>query len=109
MANNVEQLYGTYAADVDTKFVKTPYEGLKDLADTVNYAAGCPDNECVNYTSSEVVKAVQGTQLVVICVGTGNNDVHVFYSFSKRKWMSTESTLTTLDEITRMFHSVFHF
>ena len=71
MANNVNQLYGDYAADVDSRYVKTPYEGLKMMATTVNYAAGCPDNKCVNYTSSDITKAIQGTQLVVVCVGTG--------------------------------------
>ena len=71
MANNVNQLYGNYAADVDSRYVKTPYEGLKMMATTVNYAAGCPDNKCKNYTASDVTKAIKGTQLVVICVGTG--------------------------------------
>lgn len=71
MANNLEQIFGDYAADVDAKYAKTPLEGLRRMADTVQYTPGCPDNRCVNYTADHVRKAVTGVQLVVICVGTG--------------------------------------
>ena len=72
MADNLNQIYGDYAADIDSKFAKTPREGLKPMSDVVNYAAGCKDTKCVNYIASDVTKAIQGTQLLVICVGTGN-------------------------------------
>ena len=73
MADNLNQLFGDYAPDIDTKFTKTPRQGLESMATTVNYAAGCKDVRCKNYTSGDIKKAVQGTQLVVVCVGTGKN------------------------------------
>ncbi|XP_060568312.1 uncharacterized protein LOC132726918 isoform X1 [Ruditapes philippinarum] len=71
MADNLEQLYGDYAADVDAKYSKTPLQGLSYMADKVNYAAGCSDNRCTNYSAESIKNAVQNVQLVVICVGTG--------------------------------------
>lgn len=72
MADNLNQLYGTYAADVDPKYASTPLKGLSGMADTVNYAQGCLDgNTCRNYSSSDVKKAVLNTEIVIICVGTG--------------------------------------
>ena len=71
MSDNLEQLYGDYTADVDAKFASTPRVGLSKMADTTNWAAGCPDNKCTNYSKTDIVKAVTDVQLVVICVGTG--------------------------------------
>ena len=71
MADNLDQLYGSYAADVDTQYATTPLHSLHKMAHRVNYAPGCSDNRCTNYSSVDVQKAVQGAQLVVICVGTG--------------------------------------
>lgn len=71
MADNLEQLYGDYAADTDSKYAQTPLQGLKGMSDVVNYAAGCSDNRCTNYSSDSVISALQDAQLVIICVGTG--------------------------------------
>ncbi|XP_045198051.2 uncharacterized protein LOC123552447 [Mercenaria mercenaria] len=71
MANNLNQLYGDYAADIDPRFVKTPLQGLSAMTDRVNYAAGCSDNKCDNYTADAIKAAVKDVQLVIICVGTG--------------------------------------
>ena len=71
MADNLEELYGDYAADVDPIYAKTPLEGLKSMAAITNYAAGCADNSCHNYSAGDIKKAVTGSQLVIICVGTG--------------------------------------
>ena len=46
MANNTEQMFGDYASDVVPQFTTTPLDGLKPLAQTINYAAGCSDNTC---------------------------------------------------------------
>jgi hypothetical protein len=78
MADNLEQLYGDYAADVDAQYSKTPLQGLSYMADKVNYAAGCSDNRCTNYSAESIKHAVQNVQLVVICVGTGKT-VYSFY------------------------------
>jgi len=71
MADNLVQLFGDYAADPDGTYAQTPLQGLRAMADTVNFAAGCPDNRCTNYTSEDVINAVHDAQLIVICVGTG--------------------------------------
>lgn len=71
MADNLQQLYGTYAADIDLLFAQTPLQGLKGLSDNWNYAAGCKDNKCTDYSGNEIKQAVRDTQLVIICVGTG--------------------------------------
>ena len=86
MADNLGQLYGDYAPDIDTRFTKTPLEGLSAMSDSVAYAAGCHDNKCENYSSSDVKTAVKDAQLVVICVGTGENLFSEIYFWIKGKW-----------------------
>lgn len=71
MADNLDQLYGSYSADPDANYARTPRQGLHSMADIVNYAAGCVDNRCDNYTASDVTAAVKDVQFVIICVGTG--------------------------------------
>lgn len=71
MADNLEQLYGDYAADVDVNFAQTPLQGLLRLASSTNYAPGCSDNKCNNYTAGDIKNACKDVQLVIICVGTG--------------------------------------
>ena len=74
MATNYVDLYGDYNADIDMKYASSPLTGLKPLAATVKYGAGCPDNPCTNYTKSEVIEAILGAQLVVVTLGTGKNE-----------------------------------
>ncbi|KAL3881454.1 hypothetical protein ACJMK2_027896 [Sinanodonta woodiana] len=80
MADNLLQLFGDYSADIDPKYSTTPYQGLKSLAQQVILAPGCIDNKCDTYLPSTIAQAVQGAQLVVVCLGTGqeleaeNND-----------------------------------
>lgn len=71
MADNLEQLYGDYAADADSQFAKTPLQGLSSMSDVTSFAAGCADNKCTNYSADSVIKALDDAQLIVICVGTG--------------------------------------
>lgn len=71
MADNLEQLYGDYSPEIDATFTKTPLESLSEMSDTVNYIAGCMDNKCTEYDAVAVRQAVTGTQLVIVCVGTG--------------------------------------
>ncbi|KAK3600409.1 hypothetical protein CHS0354_026642 [Potamilus streckersoni] len=72
MADNLEQLFGDYHAQIDPWFSTTPLEGLSKLADKVIYAAGCNDNRCKEYSSGDIQNAVRGTQLVIVCLGTGD-------------------------------------
>ncbi len=71
MANNLEQLYGDYASNVDRQYAKTPLEGLAKLGFNYSYEAGCTDNHCTSYNSSEIKLAVGGCDMVIICLGTG--------------------------------------
>ncbi|XP_052242270.1 uncharacterized protein LOC127852358 isoform X2 [Dreissena polymorpha] len=71
MADNLGELYGSYAADPDPTYGTTPRQGLKPMSDVLNFASGCSDTKCTNYSSSDIQGAVQNTQLVVICIGTG--------------------------------------
>lgn len=71
MANNVEQLYGDYNADIDPAYASTPLQGLQDIADHVSYASGCLNNTCTTYDQSAIKTAVQDVEMIIICLGTG--------------------------------------
>ena len=79
MANNLNQLFGDYNADIDPKYSKTPLHGLLNISYVVNYGPGCTDNKCDKYDSGEVRAAVadDGVELIVACLGTGR--CYVFY------------------------------
>jgi beta-glucosidase len=73
MANNVDGIFGGYAPDPDPQYVTTPYMGLKGLSTDVRLAAGCKnsDTRCDQYNATELMDAVKGAELVVVCLGTG--------------------------------------
>ena len=68
---NPEQLFGDYAANLNKQLTKTPLEGLKDVATTVNFKAGCNDTKCTNYTKSDVMMVAANSDATVVCLGTG--------------------------------------
>lgn len=52
----------------------TPYEGLKALGASSVLAVGCTDGtSCNNYNSTEIGDAVESSDLVIVCLGTGTN------------------------------------
>ncbi|OWF39181.1 probable beta-D-xylosidase 5 [Mizuhopecten yessoensis] len=71
MANNLDQLFGDYSADASRQYTTTPLDGLKHLAQITNYGQGCPDNRCVHYNATQVKTAVANTEVVFVCLGTG--------------------------------------
>ena len=73
MANNPEQLFGDYAASYNSSVTRTPSEGLTDIAGRVLYAAGCTDNRCLYYNKSSISAAVSNSDMIVVCLGTGNS------------------------------------
>ena len=79
MADNIPQLFGDYSVDIpsNAKYTKTPLMGLQGMADYVGYAAGCMDNKCTNYTDVDMKLAIFGSQLTIICVGTGNTYMYI--------------------------------
>ncbi|XP_048769851.1 xylan 1,4-beta-xylosidase-like [Ostrea edulis] len=71
MADNKYQQIGSYAPDVMPIFTTTPLQGLSKLSKTVKFAAGCSDNACTTYNRSEIQKAVNSTDIIFVCLGTG--------------------------------------
>lgn len=71
MADNPNQIYGTYAPDVDPNYTQSPYNGLKLLANQANLAWGCSDNHCNDYDANAVKDALNNTELIFVCLGTG--------------------------------------
>ena len=71
MSNNLDQLFGTYSPTPQAQYSSTPLEGLKMLADNVQWAAGCDDNRCSQYQSQPVKQAASSSDIVFVCLGTG--------------------------------------
>jgi beta-glucosidase len=74
MANNVEGMFGGYAPEPDPQYVTTPYDSLKSLAQETRLGYGCAksDPRCMDYNVTEIGQAVNGTDLVFVCLGTGD-------------------------------------
>ena len=73
---NKYQQIGSYAPDVMPGFTTTPLQGLSKLSKNVQHAAGCNDNACAKYNQSEVQKALNGTEVIFICLGTGKKSLN---------------------------------
>ena len=73
MANDTTAIFGTYTAHPDPRFVSTPLDGLSRLSVETRHAAGCDKPACQNYDSNAVKNAVDGAQLVVVCLGLGTD------------------------------------
>ncbi|XP_046354046.2 probable beta-D-xylosidase 2 [Haliotis rufescens] len=71
MANNTYQLFGDYAPTMNPEYTTNPLQGIQYLWSTVRYAAGCTDNKCTQYYSHEVQTAVTASDLIFVCLGTG--------------------------------------
>ncbi|KAK7108534.1 uncharacterized protein [Littorina saxatilis] len=71
MADNAVQIFGDYAAQPPRKDVTTPLEGLSAMATKTLYASGCNDTNCNVYNSSAVLKAISGTDINFVVLGTG--------------------------------------
>lgn len=51
-----------------------PLDGLRKLSKNVAYTPGCNDgNKCIKYSTQEVQLAVQGADVVFVCLGTGTD------------------------------------
>ncbi|XP_071112530.1 uncharacterized protein [Haliotis cracherodii] len=71
MANNTYQLFGDYAPTMNLEYTTNPLQGLQYLWSTVRYGAGCTDNNCTQYNSQEVQTVASGSDLIFVCLGTG--------------------------------------
>ena len=70
-ADSPQEIMGSYKPMTDPKFITTPRTGLKNLAQVNQYAAGCNNPICDTYNQLDVMKAVTGADLIVVCLGTG--------------------------------------
>lgn len=71
MADNKYQQIGSYAPDVMPSYTSTPLQGLSKLSKGVQYAGGCNDNACSKYNRTEIQKAVNSSEIIFVCLGTG--------------------------------------
>ncbi|ESO88943.1 hypothetical protein LOTGIDRAFT_154011 [Lottia gigantea] len=62
---------GDYQASPDRQFITTPRQGLSSLASSTIFAQGCDDAKCKSYDSNSVKSAVDGVDVVFICLGLG--------------------------------------
>ncbi|XP_038073740.1 probable beta-D-xylosidase 2 [Patiria miniata] len=69
--NDSGQLFGDYAGTPLPKYVTTPLAGLQPLANETRFAAGCNNPLCAVYNQSSVVQAINGSDFVVVCLGSG--------------------------------------
>ena len=74
MANNSYGMFGGYAPDPDPRYIVTPLDGLRQIAVETRFSSGCKDSDtaCPDYSETDIGRAVNGTELVVVCLGTGN-------------------------------------
>ena len=78
MADDPTSIFGTYAAHPDSSHVSTPVDGLSRLSVDTQHAAGCDDPACRNYSVDAVRTAVEGAQLVVVCLGLGTDVLSLY-------------------------------
>ena len=55
------------------QYTRTVYDGLSHIADQTVLASGCDVPKCSLYNRTTVQAAVADSQLVIICLGTGQS------------------------------------
>ncbi|XP_052554728.1 uncharacterized protein LOC128088344 [Tympanuchus pallidicinctus] len=70
-ADNPRVLFGDYAPVPEPQYIYTPRRGLQTLPANISFAAGCREPLCRDYSRDEVEDAVQGADVVLVCLGTG--------------------------------------
>ncbi|XP_070191048.1 uncharacterized protein [Littorina saxatilis] len=73
MANDSNQLFGDYSAHPPQKYITSPLDGLSAMASKTQFASGCDDTVCEMYNSSDVLRAISGTEINFVVLGTGQN------------------------------------
>ncbi|XP_050392508.2 uncharacterized protein LOC126811077 [Patella vulgata] len=72
LANNPYSQFGDYTPTIDLHYTTTPLE-FSTIAKITQYAPGCiGDNRCLSYDKSEIVNAVKNADIVLVCLGLGN-------------------------------------
>ena len=73
MADNMNNIAGDYVPDPSIQYQVTPIKGLENVATTYSFAEGCQnsDPKCLTYDAASISKAVDGADIIVVCLGTG--------------------------------------
>jgi hypothetical protein len=73
LSNDTSLIFGepNYSIDLDPSLIVTPLQGLTQLGNTVTHANGCSDVGCKSYESDDVKLAVENSDIVFVCLGTG--------------------------------------
>ncbi|XP_048236733.1 beta-xylosidase/alpha-L-arabinofuranosidase 2-like [Haliotis rufescens] len=72
MSDNKNDIRGDYASYTDHNFVDSALDGLKNLANHVNYKSGCGDGvTCNQLKNNDVISAVSGVDAIFVCLGGG--------------------------------------
>ena len=71
MANTTSEVVGDYPPGAPVGDTMTALEALAPAARIVTFASGCDDTVCQNYDAQQVLRAVQGTDLSFVVLGTG--------------------------------------
>ncbi|XP_065845653.1 uncharacterized protein [Oscarella lobularis] len=74
-ANSTSLLFGDYSPTMMEDYITTPLMGLSQssIAQHVLYAPGCNDSSaCTAYDAKSVMDTVNGSDVVVVCLGTGS-------------------------------------
>jgi len=70
-SDDIAAMFGNYAPLVQVNYSTSPLDGLRELADVVDFVPGCSDILCSKYDSVAVGKAAAQADTVVVCLGNG--------------------------------------
>jgi len=72
-------MFGNYPPRVQAQYSTSPLDGLRKLADVVDFVSGCNDVLCSAYDSDAVGMAAALADTVVVCLGNGEQSSTVVY------------------------------
>ncbi|XP_063168210.1 xylan 1,4-beta-xylosidase-like [Candoia aspera] len=72
-ADNANLLFGDYAPIPEPQYIYTPRRGLAAISANVTCALGCEHPRCNQYYPKDVKAAIEGADVVVVCLGTGTD------------------------------------
>ena len=78
--SNLDKIYGSYSSKVNYKYAKTPAEGIRSMAQMVINVSGCNYPNCTSYVSSGMEKAIDGADMIIVCLGTGQWNAWPLYT-----------------------------
>ncbi|XP_015684929.2 probable beta-D-xylosidase 2, partial [Protobothrops mucrosquamatus] len=70
-ADKANLLFGDYAPVPEPQYIYTPRRGLAAISANVTSALGCEHPRCLQYYPKDVKAAIEGADVVIVCLGTG--------------------------------------